>query len=266
MAFRGVSIHAPAWGATRSSALNDCWPVRFNPRPRVGGDAGTSWRSPKCCSFNPRPRVGGDVGLVGQLIHHLAFQSTPPRGGRLCGDFNSVFYPDVSIHAPAWGATVLVASTAGSATVSIHAPAWGATLRGRRQSGPIPVSIHAPAWGATTCEYLRFYERDEFQSTPPRGGRRHGYSFSREYSGVSIHAPAWGATGGDLTGTYYINVSIHAPAWGATITITFGAVSKDLFQSTPPRGGRRRHATGFWSSSTGFNPRPRVGGDSFPRL
>ncbi len=52
-----VSIHAPAWGRpVRSSPT--CWPVRFNPRPRVGA---TGWwrgaaRGPP--RFNPRPRVG----------------------------------------------------------------------------------------------------------------------------------------------------------------------------------------------------------------
>ena len=34
---------------------------------------------------------------------------------------------DVSIHAPAWGATELKARTRKELGVSIHAPAWGAT-------------------------------------------------------------------------------------------------------------------------------------------
>jgi len=33
--------------------------------------------------------------------------------------------------------------------VSIHAPAWGATLAGIRRRCGDGVSIHAPAWGAT---------------------------------------------------------------------------------------------------------------------
>jgi len=33
--------------------------------------------------------------------------------------------------------------------VSIHAPAWGATTNRVDMVGFIPVSIHAPAWGAT---------------------------------------------------------------------------------------------------------------------
>ena len=58
--------------------------------------------------FNPRPRMGSDLatptlGCLLQKIH-------------------------VSIHAPAWGATVTLSSQSDD-IVSIHAPAWGATLR-----------------------------------------------------------------------------------------------------------------------------------------
>ena len=37
----------------------------------------------------------------------------------------------VSIHAPAWGATVAADGVLQLAQVSIHAPAWGATTRGQ---------------------------------------------------------------------------------------------------------------------------------------
>jgi len=36
--------------------------------------------------------------------------------------------------------------------VSIHAPAWGATVSQRPYRRVDPVSIHAPAWGATCSE------------------------------------------------------------------------------------------------------------------
>ena len=55
----------------------------------------------------------------------------------------------VSIHAPAWGATVAVPLTTKDKDVSIHAPAWGATRELTYYTGSICVSIHAPAWGAT---------------------------------------------------------------------------------------------------------------------
>ena len=36
--------------------------------------------------------------------------------------------------------------------VSIHAPAWGATLEKMKNVNIVGVSIHAPAWGATPKE------------------------------------------------------------------------------------------------------------------
>jgi len=37
----------------------------------------------------------------------MLFQSTPPHGGRLYGIYSGAIRVDVSIHAPAWGATAL---------------------------------------------------------------------------------------------------------------------------------------------------------------
>jgi len=99
-----VSIHAPARGATmianglRIVRVFQSTPPRggrhdaalspaqrmfsFNPRPRAGGDVCELGQPSRGNSFNPRPRVGGDTGLWGVLAE-----------------------PQVSIHAPAWGAT-----------------------------------------------------------------------------------------------------------------------------------------------------------------
>ena len=100
----------------------------FNPRARVGRDAShcrppsrkpwfqstrprgarpvpcalsrSAWRS-----FNPRARVGRDE--YRSLFPHveLTFQSTRPRGARRFTLFNLTLQDEVSIHAPAWGAT-----------------------------------------------------------------------------------------------------------------------------------------------------------------
>ncbi len=57
---------------------------------------------------------------------------------------------NVSIHAPAQGATGVLQRLRGNAEVSIHAPAQGATLALLMAVVfPEPVSIHAPAQGAT---------------------------------------------------------------------------------------------------------------------
>ena len=77
------------------------------------------------------------------------FQSTPPHGGRQTGPGIQGLYHPVSIHAPAWGATVASDSKVMALSVSIHAPAWGATLYTPTDRSEWIVSIHAPAWGAT---------------------------------------------------------------------------------------------------------------------
>ena len=77
--------------------------------------------------FNPRPRVGGDTTSPILLPPPVRFQSTPPRGGRLLW-VGYIQRPDgVSIHAPAWGATLPPTASSRPSEVSIHAPAWGAT-------------------------------------------------------------------------------------------------------------------------------------------
>ena len=123
--------------------------------------------------------------------------------------------------------------------VSIHAPAWGATYREKlgaynmllfqstRPRGARPpasqapsksygVSIHAPAWGATFPFIRTFIQcvcfnprarvgrdfrkqkpknaRPKFQSTRPRGARLGAAILQDDAPRVSIHAPAWGAT------------------------------------------------------------------------
>jgi len=43
--FKGlVSIHAPAWGATTHHARSNSGHSSFNPRPRMGGDPQSIWR------------------------------------------------------------------------------------------------------------------------------------------------------------------------------------------------------------------------------
>ena len=57
----GISIHAPAWGATR--AISSFRPQNIN--------------------FNPRSRVGSDLIISNRISRLQLFQSTLPRGGRL---------------------------------------------------------------------------------------------------------------------------------------------------------------------------------------
>jgi len=154
------------------------------------------------------------LAILGRLS---SFQSTPPRGGRrpvLPGPHGEL---NVSIHAPARGATGRAGLTESpppkfqstpprggrptelgfadlSGSVSIHAPARGATqdLSDMRHKGI--VSIHAPARGATLNGVKSAVKLLCFNPRPRAGGDTiTTYSFD-ELAEVSIHAPARGAT------------------------------------------------------------------------
>ena len=124
-------------------------PTCFNPRARVGRDTPRITRAAPCFGFNPRARVGRDTN-------------------RWAGRHGE----EVSIHAPAWGATGIVSPDTQTQLVSIHAPAWGATFfefihksiahafQSTRPRGARPITRNASK--RTSCE---------FQSTRPRGAR-----------------------------------------------------------------------------------------------
>ena len=82
-AHRAISIHAPQWGATTRSSRY----VPHNP------------------DFNPRTPVGCDQRSGLQFVAVTLFQSTHPSGVRLLAAWGAAHMPEISIHAPQWGAT-----------------------------------------------------------------------------------------------------------------------------------------------------------------
>ena len=80
--------------------------ISFNPRARVGRDLSTALPNLYTFCFNPRARVGRDLSFLGLSILTKGFN---PRA-RVGRDrvFNCCSTPVcvVSIHAPAWGATL----------------------------------------------------------------------------------------------------------------------------------------------------------------
>ena len=146
-----VSIHAPAWGATWPATRSCPVSSSFNPRARVGRDESSMIKSleegvfqstrprgarlseHRCCERlsafqSTRPR-GARRGWQRPLTTPGSFQSTRPRGARQAFRLEIERDRDVSIHAPAWGATRRYGPLLRNTTVSIHAPAWGATSR-----------------------------------------------------------------------------------------------------------------------------------------
>ena len=145
-------------------------------------------------------------------------------------------FKSVSIHAPTWGATILIAQGSSKSIVSIHAPTWGATGEHLSYLFLFVVSIHAPTWGATDYFY-----------------------FLSQIFPVSIHAPTWGATTAlrqHVTFSRFQSTHPH----GVRLSASMFPSSSAMFQSTHPHGVRRRWRL---SSDTkgSFNPRTHMGCD-----
>ena len=103
-----VSIHAPAKGATMNSEYSGDCITSFNPRSREGSDlAGSCGNVVSQSVFQSTlPRRERLKALVCSVIC-LLFQSTLPRRERPFGITHPIKLIDVSIHAPAKGATQL---------------------------------------------------------------------------------------------------------------------------------------------------------------
>ena len=166
-------------------------------------------------NFNPRTHVGCDTAISSSAIQASW----------------------ISIHAPTWGATLVLIAYDAVLVISIHAPTWGATYGRRLQHSVQAISIHAPTWGATSrlaadeCMVLIF------QSTHPRGVRHSDVApLTVELQFQSTHPRGVRPVLKVFRG-YTTEISIHAPTWGATRAVL--AAGKIVqFQSTHPRGVR----------------------------
>ena len=151
--------------------------------------------------------------------------------------------------------------------ISIHAPAKGATALRKLVNYIILISIHAPAKGATLVKHQAWWcyrfqstlprrERPQlmmlcikpikFQSTLPRRERHVRNGDGDSDTSISIHAPAKGATEKINISADTDTISIHAPAKGATQLNQWKKFTR-LFQSTLPRRERLYHPYHFQS-------------------
>ena len=125
-----ISIHAPAKGATNSEKTDKNLPWNFNPRSREGSDEfdsvyeffkkafqSTLPRRERLAIyidrggaqyFNPRSREGSDDVQATLSYFGILFQSTLPRRERRFLDAVTRENIEISIHAPAKGATLVL--------------------------------------------------------------------------------------------------------------------------------------------------------------
>ena len=145
--------------------------------------------------------------------------------------------------------------------ISIHAPARGATGLPANTSHFPSISIHAPARGATNST-VKPPNSKSFQSTLPRGERRFSNQFCRrtknyfnprsregsdeqhdflisQISTFQSTLPRGERPFLRHHNAYIHNISIHAPARGATDARKLLKNLRSIFQSTLPRGERR---------------------------
>ena len=143
-----ISIHAPARGATRYARFSIKRARNFNPRSREGSDVNNIVSlCNKFISIHAPARGATKVYADGCKIRKISihapargatrsdqcctgkneFQSTLPRGERLCLCCYLCHVISISIHAPARGATAEIVALMIETEISIHAPARGAT-------------------------------------------------------------------------------------------------------------------------------------------
>ena len=222
-AVSAVSIHAPARGATTPACRRRLCRCRFNPRARAGRDHVGQRRCPACRRFNPRARAGRDRYCMIAVFLYIMFQSTRPRGARPWNKEYSYPTGAVSIHAPARGATPSGASGKTSRLCFNPRARAGRDRQALDLVGKQGyVSIHAPARGATLINFSRECARMQFQSTRPRGARPKVlvvydkavmFQSTRPRGARPYYAPCF---------LFVCGVSIHAPARGAT---TIGGIT-----------------------------------------
>ncbi len=236
---QGVSIRAPAWGATRMIRWPSIGGRCFNPRARVGRDHNVAHVVTDNLSFNPRARVGRDEMVSDERMAELGFQSARPRGARrqclrVAVRVNVSFNPRARV---------------GRDTLFITRARICSRFNPRARVGR-DATLHA---GLSTV--------GEFQSARPRGARRQFCGGQGWIAAVSIRAPAWGATRYFCVTPAGTTFQSARPRGARPWSVRDRFIT-EKFQSARPRGARREQPD-LGLGHGGFNPRARVGRDAY---
>ena len=166
------------------------------------------------------------------------FQSTHPRGVRRSAPAISRHGSDGFNPRTRVGCDDDAALLADAPQVSIHAPAWGATSGCRQPAGRILMFQSTHPRGVRPRPTSSPSSTSSFQSTHPRGVRLGRQRVPFAAVDVSIHAPAWGAT--RRRGTTSSSCRCFNPRTrvGCDPAAIPGCALLRRFQSTHPRGVR----------------------------
>ena len=213
----GISIHAPTRGATYHCCLSASWEYNFNPRSHEGSDFSFLESENIQFHFNPRSHEGSDMSR--KSLARSAIR--------------------ISIHAPTRGATFCCAFCCSSSIFQSTLP------RGERPA------FHAVANNLTTFQstlprgerhysHACGYSSGLFQSTLPRGERPAAGVSSPSWKTISIHAPTRGATPHEGRSPLPLRDFNPRSHEGSDMDKGCRQLSNTIFQSTLPRGERRR--------------------------
>ena len=144
-----ISIHAPAWGATNRIKSPVLGSKNFNPRTRMGCDWQDGELIAEAKNFNPRTRMGCDASRRHCRLYRWHFNPRTRMGCDVAQMEWDALSPDISIHAPAWGATGMPMILIRLASFQSTHPHGVRLLRLIMSFSFLFISIHAPAWGAT---------------------------------------------------------------------------------------------------------------------
>ena len=188
-----ISIHAPARGATGPGCpVGKPGEFQFTPL-REGRRSRRLQEKRSALYFNSRPCERGDAEPPGRAVSTAYFNSRPcERGDRRVRPKQG--HEDISIHAPARGATRLSSAESPQPTISIHAPARGATIcSGKQHLRGKHFNSRPCERGDGLCSRRAWLRTSNFNSRPcERGDHRGSLALAALY--ISIHAPARGAT------------------------------------------------------------------------
>ena len=213
---RRISIHAPAWGATRQlNRDTQRYSFQSTPPPAWGATRKPFEIETERIYFNPRPPHGERPGFLECSRFSSKFQSTPPHGERPIRNFPKG--PAMIFQSTLPHGERLTGKGVGSITISIsiHAPAWRATLHHGHGLHGNQISIHAPAWGATKNRNPSNRKKKYFNPRPPHGERPALYISGERREQFQSTPPAWGATIIGQSILHYMRISIHAPRMGS---------------------------------------------------
>ena len=211
---RGISIHAPARGATQHGQYGSQTGNISIHAPARGATQLCSGVKQPSDNFNPRSRKGSDSATIPPTLAMCLFQSTLPQGERRIIQYYGYVISPFQSTLPQGERPWLEQVT------EIY---WG-------------ISIHAPARGATSVSVGYNYSNNDFNPRS-RKGSDPSWPCSSTMLSISIHAPARGATVSFAASAAAENISIHAPARGATFVCCLLARAS-RFQSTLPQGER----------------------------